>query len=132
MIYIIYPCPESFFPLDSFCPHSFCPLEILNDLHLFAHVFILSPYYFAPCYFAPGNSLMIFTIYPCPISFFPLDSFCPPPHIILPPGNRLMIYTIYPCPISFFPLDSFCPLERTCLMIYTIYSPCPLSFCLLD
>ena len=59
---------------------------------------------------------MIYTIYPCPVSFCPLDLFCP--HIILPPGNRLMIYTIYPCPVSFCPLDSFCPI-----------SFCPLSFC---
>ena len=148
MIYIIYPCPEAFFPLDSSPPpaDSFCPWKLLNDLHylLISHIifppgFILPTYNFAPVLFCPllfppGNSLMIFTIYPCPISFSPLDSFCPPYHFA--PGNRLIIYTIYPCPLSFFPLDSFspisfCPLERNCLMIYTIY-PCPLSFCPLD
>ena len=47
---------------------------------------------------------MIYTIYPCPVSFCPLDSFYP--HIILPPppGN-LWMYTIYPCPVSFCPLE---------------------------
>ena len=72
----------------------------------------------------PGNRLMIYTIYPCPILFPPppLDLFCPRiilpswfimPHIILPPGNCLMIHTIYPCPTSFPPPppDSFCPIS---------------------
>ena len=31
----------------------------------------------------PGNRLIIYTIYPCPVSFCPLDSFYP--HVILPP-----------------------------------------------
>ena len=61
---------------------------------------------------------MINIIYPCPISFCPLDSFCPSPptpgsfcpHVILPPGNRLMIYTFYPCPVSFCPCIHFAPL----------------------
>ena len=103
-------------------------MKLFNDLHylpmsrsIFPLGFIFPPGFILP----PGNCSMIYTIYPCPISFSPLDSFCP--HIIL----RLMIYTIYKCLISFFPLDSFCPLERNCLMIYTIY-PCPSSFCRLD
>ena len=86
---------------------------------------------------------MIYTIFPCPISFFPLDSFCPPPYIILPSENCLMIYTIYPCPISSppwinFPPISFCPHTilppGNCLMINTIYTiyPCPISFFPLD
>ena len=93
---------------------------------------------------------MIYTIFPCPISFSPWIHFAP--HIILPPyyfapppGNCLMIYStsIYPCPIfphpwiHFAPI-SFCP--RTilppgnCLMINTIYTiyPCPISFFPLD
>ena len=97
-------------------------MKLFKDLHylpmsrrIFPLGFILPPYNFAPVLFCPriilppvilhpGNSLMIFTIYPCPISFFPLDSFCPPPyhfapwksfndlhylpmsHIIFPPG----------------------------------------------
>ena len=126
--------PHNIFPLDSFCPLSFCPHIILS----------------------PGNRLMIYTIYPCPVSIFPLDSLCPhiilpPPPIILPPGNclmitlfthvpyhfpsrfilppglsgfilppgkRFMIYTIYPCPISFSSWIHFAPI-----------SFCPLSFC---
>ena len=97
MIYIINPCPVSFCPSVSFCPHIILPPIILP----------------------PGNHLMIYAIYPCPVSFCPLDSFYP--HIILPPiifappppppppGN-LWMCTIYPCPVSFCPL-SFCPLE---------------------
>ena len=43
---------------------------------------------------------MIYAIYPCPVSFCPLDSFCPPPISFCPlsfapPGNLLM-YTIFP------------------------------------
>ena len=71
---------------------------------------------------------MIYTIYPCPISFSPgflLPRIILPPPYDFAPWNRLLIYTIYSCPIS------FCPLERNCLMIYTIY-PCPASFCSLD
>ena len=77
---------------------------------IFPPGFILSPYHFAP----PGNCQLIYTIFLCPISFFPLDSFCPPPpsYIILPPGNCLMIYTIYPCPISFpHPWIHFAPIS---------------------
>ena len=123
MIYIIYPCPISFFPLDSFCsqiifpPYYFAPWKSFNDFHyiLMSHIIL------------------------------PLDSFCPciilPLHIILPPGICFMIYTIYLCPISFSslihfaPLSfcpvSFCPLQGNCFMICTIY-PCPVSFCPLD
>ena len=113
MIYTIYPCPASFSPLDSFFP-----LEIVKWFKLFTHV----PYHFAPwIHFAPP----------------------PPP----PPGNRLMIYTIYPCPASFspldsfFPLDSFCPLEIVkwftwCAHVPYQFSPwidfAPASFCPLD
>ena len=66
---------------------------------------ILPPYHFAspppppPIILPPGICFMIYTIYPCPVSFCTLDSFCP--HIILPPGHGLMIYTIYLCPVSF-------------------------------
>ena len=67
-------------PLDSyhFAPEIFCTL--------FTHV----PYNFAPVSFPPppvsfcphrilppGNCFMIYTISPCPVSFCPLDSFCP-------------------------------------------------------
>ena len=72
--------------------------------HIFLPLCIILPlYHFAPP--PPGNRLMIYAIYPCPVSFCPLDSFCPHiilPPIILPPGNLLM-YTIFPCPISFCP-----------------------------
>ena len=63
---------------------------------------------------------MIYAIYPCPVSFCRLDSYCPshhfPPPIILPPGNLLM-YTIFPfpvsfCPLSFSPVSFFCPPPR--------------------
>ena len=102
-------------------PYHFAPWKLLNDLHylptshiIFPPGFILPHIILPPYYFTPSNRLMIYTIYPCPISSppSPRDSFCP--YIILPPynfapGNRLMINTIYPCPISFFPQDSFCP-----------------------
>ena len=82
---------------------------------------------------------MIYTIYPCPVSFCPSVSFCPLYHFAPfhfpppppPPGNHLMIYAIYPCPVSFCPLDSFCPhiiLPPVNLLMYTI-CPCPVSFC---
>ena len=74
---------------------------ILSPLHHFAPRIILPPPPPSPpIILPPGNSLMIYAICPCPVSFCPLDSFCP--HIILPPGNLLM-YTIYPYPISFCP-----------------------------
>ena len=88
-------------------PH---PWKSFNDLHyiLMSRIilppwFILPPYYFAPIILPPGNGLMIYTIYPCPISFCPLIIF----------------------PLSFCPLDSFCPLE----MIYwfTLFTQCPIS-----
>ena len=85
---------------------------------------------------------MIYTIYPWPTSFFPLDSFCP--GIILPHVPEKLFNDLHYLPMwptLFFPwihfapyhfaLVSFCPLERNCLMIYTIY-PCPISFCPLD
>ena len=94
-------------------------------------MFIILPPWFIlpPVILPPWNGLMIYTIYPCPISFCPLiilpPIVLPPgfilPPFILPPGNDLLIYTIYPCPISilhyilmslsFCPLDSFCPLS---------------------
>ena len=84
-------------------------MKSFNDLHYLpmSHIFlplciILPLYHFAPP--PPGNRLMIYAIYPCPVSFCPLDSFCPHiilPPIILPPGNLLM-YTIFPCPIKKF------------------------------
>ena len=93
MIYIIYPCPISFFPLDSFCPQIILPLY----------------------YFAPWKSLNDFHYIPMSHIISPLDSFCPciilPLHIILTPGNRLMINTTYPCPISFSPLIHFAPIS---------------------
>ena len=61
MIYIIYPCPYAFFPLDSFSPRiNFAPWKLLNDLHylsmshiIFPPGFILPPYNFAPVLFCP-------------------------------------------------------------------------------
>ena len=82
MIYIIYPCPVSFCPLDSFFPlDSFCPRIILPPWILFYDL-----------HYIPMSHII-----------FPQDSFPPsphiilPPNIILPPGNHLMIYTFYPC-----------------------------------
>ena len=159
MIYAIFPCPVSFYV--SFCPPSFCPLEMVLWFMLLTHVryhftplsfcpriipppppphfalwkwfndlcylpmsrinlppwFILPPYHFTPYHFAPWNLLM-YTIYPCPISFCP-RIILPPYHfapwkffhdlhyfpisrIILPPGFIL--------PPIFLP-RSFCPLE---------------------
>ena len=102
-------------PLDSFCPQ----------------------YYFAPP--LPGNRLMIYTIYPCSISFCPLNSFCP--HIILPLYHFApwkLFNDLYFLPISciIFPLwfifpPGFILPPGNCLMIYTFY-PCPISFCPLD
>ena len=130
MINTINSCLVSFCPLDSFCPHIILPPIILppwkwfNDLHYFptSHV-ILPPYHSPPIVLPPGfilppgNDLLIYTIYPCPISILhyilisciilPPLSFCPwkwfnglhyfpmshiiLPPIILPPGNCLLI-----------------------------------------
>ena len=93
MIYISYLCPISFFPWIHFPPgfilplYHFDPWKLLNDLHYLPMSQIISPPppdSFCPhIILPPENRLMIYTIYPCPISFFPLDSFCP--HIILNP-----------------------------------------------
>ena len=135
--------PMSFCPLDSFCPRIilpppplFCPWKLFNNLHYLpmSHVilppgFILPHIILPPSHILPpGNCLMIYTIYPCPMSFCLLDSFCPriilPPYYFAPPyfapGNCLIIYTIYTCPMSFCPLDSFCP--------HIILPPPPLYF----
>ena len=109
--------PYHFTPV-SFCPYHFAPWKSFNDLHYLPMSRIILPpwIHFAPSpwkslnvhyeylpisciILPPGNCFMIYTIYPCPVSFCPLDSFCP--HIILPPRNGLMIYTIYSCPVSF-------------------------------
>ena len=92
---------------------SFIDLHYLPMSHIILPLCtIFPPYHFAPYHLPPGNCLIIYAIYPCPVSFCPLDSFypliiLPPPPIILPPGNCFKIYTIYPCPVSFCPLDSF-------------------------
>ena len=142
------PMSRSIFPLGFITtppphpppPDSFCPLEIVKWSTLFSHV----PYHFfpwihfAPALFCPhiilppppiilppGNSLMIFTIYPCSISFFPWIHFAPPPppyhfapwksfndlhylpvsHIIFPPGFILPPYNFAPvllCPPPYY------------------------------
>ena len=82
-------------------------MKLFNDLHylpmscIVLPLCIILPFVsFCPSIILPppGNRLMIYTIYPCPVSFCPLDSFCPHiilPPIILPPGNLLM-YAIFP------------------------------------
>ena len=133
MIYIIYPCPVSFFPPDSFFPpgfilppYHFALLEIVKWFTLYSHVpnhfspwIHFAPIFCPPYYFAPWKSFNDLHYLPmshiifAPWIHFALISFCP--HTILPPGNRFMIYTIYPCPILPMsniippPLDSFCP-----------------------
>ena len=103
-----------------------CAYRIL--IKNFCSEFVIGRYYYVVviCDRKIGkNILMIYTIYPCPVSFCPSVYFAPvsfspllfPP----PPGNCLIIYAIYRCPVSFCPLDSFYPL-----------SFCPLSFCPLE
>ena len=102
MIYAIYPCPVSFCPLDSFYPDIILPPVILPPppwKSLNVHYLPMSCIILPPIILPPGNCFMIYTIYPCPVSFCPMDSFCP--HVILPSGIGLMIYTIYSCPVSF-------------------------------
>ena len=73
------PMSHIILPPYHFAPISFRPLEIVSWFTFFTHV----PYHFAPLiHFAPiilplGNGLMIFAICPYPVSFCPLDSFCP-------------------------------------------------------
>ena len=67
----------------SFCPpppYEFAPWKLLNDLHYLPmpHIIFpldLPPYHFATISFCPleRNGFMIYTIYPCSISFCPLD-----------------------------------------------------------
>ena len=122
-------------------------MKSYNDLHylpmsriILPLCIILPPYYFPPiiCPPTPGNCLIIYAIYPCPVSLCPLDSsyplsFCPLiilPPIILPPGNYFMIYTIYLCLVSFCPSVSFCPPYHFAPWIhFTPYHFAPLSFC---
>ena len=122
------PMSHIIFPLESFCPHSilppyyFAPWKLFNNLHYLPMSHIISPLdLFCPpppppldsfcphIILPPGNRLMIYTIYPYHISFFPLE-FCPsviltppPPILFCLHRNCLMICTIYPCPTSFFP-----------------------------
>ena len=174
MIYTIYPCPISFCPSIILHPpplYHFAPIippwKSLNDLHyilmpriILPPWFILPLYHFAPYCFAPGfilpplilppgNDLLIYTIYPCPISIlrYMLMSciILPPwfilPPIILPPSfcplemvNWFTLFTHVPyhfAPLSFCPLIILHPPPENCLLISTIY-PCPVSFCPLD
>ena len=93
-------------------------MKLFNDLHYFPMSRIVLPLYiilplvsFCPSIILPplGNRLMIYAIYPCPLSFCPLDSFCP--HIILPPYHF--------APYHFAPWISF----------NVHYIPIPVSFC---
>ena len=87
------PMPHIIFPLGfilphiilSNSPHIIFPLEIaiVKWFTLFTHVLyhcppglILPPIILPPYYFAPRNC-SIYTIYPCPTSFFPLIHFAP-------------------------------------------------------
>ena len=70
--------PGFILPPYHFAPYHFAPWKSF-DVHYFPIPVSFCPLSFPP----PGNCFMIYTIYQCPVSFFPLDSFCP--HIILPP-----------------------------------------------
>ena len=105
--------------------HIVLPLCIILPLVSFCPSIILTP--------PPGNRLLIYAIYPCPISFCPLDSLCPPYHFA--PWKSFNVH-YFPIPLSFCPL-SFCPISfcppiicppENGLIIYIIY-PCPVSFC---
>ena len=131
-------------------------MKSFNDLHylpmsriILPLCIILPPYHFAPYRFAPppGNHLMIYAIYPCPVSFCPLDSFYP--HIILPPiilppppppwkslnmhylpMSRIILSPYHFAPYHFAPHPIILP-PGNCFIIYTIYLY-PVSFCPLD
>ena len=89
MIYAIYPCPLSFCPWIHFAPgfilppFHFAPWKSFN-VHYFPISVSFCPLSFCPHIILPPWKLFHdCTIYPCPVSFYPLYSFCP--HIILPP-----------------------------------------------
>ena len=127
-------------------------MKLFNDLHYLpmSHIdlplcIILPRVSFCPSIILPPppeNRLMIYAIDPCPVSFCPLDSFCPPYHFA--PYHfapwKLLMNTIFPFPYHFAPYHfaplSFCP-PGNCFMIYTIvqyhFAPwilfAPISFC---
>ena len=87
--------------------HIVLPLCIILPLVSFCPSIILPP--------PPGNRLMIYAIYPCPLDSFCPISFCP--HIILPPYHftpyhfapwKSFNVHYFSIPVSFCPL-SFCP-----------------------
>ena len=113
------------FPLDSICPHSICPLEIVKWFTLFTHVpynfppgFILPPYNFAPVLFCPPPWKSFNDLHYLPMFhiIFPLDSSCP-------------VWFCPPPPYEIAPLKSFNDLHF--LPMSHIISPwiCPISFC---
>ena len=139
MAYIIYPCPVSFFPSDSFSPVSFCPppLEIVKWFTLYSRVpYHFPPEFILPPYLPPRNCLIIYTIYPCPISFPPPLIHFAPYHFALVQFYPLEIvqwftlFTLfthvpYHFPPGFIlPPYHFAPIERNCFL--------PMSRCLLD
>ena len=73
MSHIILP-PEFILP-----PYHLAPWKLFNDLYFLPISCIIFPLGFI---FPPGNHLMIYTIYQCPVSFYPC--------IILPPGEKLL------------------------------------------
>ena len=147
--------PGFILPPYHFAPYHFASWKSFNVHYLPMSRIILPSYHFAPpppMVLPPGDCFMIYTIYPCPVSFCPLDSFCPlsfcPLEIF-----QCTLFTHIPfhfAPISFCPqrlfhdlhylpmsriicpLDLFCPHiilpPRNGLMIYTIY-PCLVSCC---
>ena len=56
-------------------PLSFCPWKLCHDLHFLPMSRIILPpgFILPPIILPSGNGLMIYNIYPCPVSF------CPPP-----------------------------------------------------
>ena len=89
-------------------------MKLFNDLHylpmsriVLPLCMILPPVPFCPSIIPPppGNSLMIYAIYPCRVSFCPLDSFCPPYHFAPYHFTPWKSFNVHYFPI----LVPFCP-----------------------
>ena len=154
---MIYTIPMSFYPSVSFCPRIILPPPIIlppwkwfNDLCYLSMSRIILPLCRILCppgiILPPRNGLMIYAIYPCPISFFPSIilppyQFPPPPHHFAPwkwfndlcylPMSRIILPPPPPWIHIILPPEIFCTLFTHVPYNFAPVSfpPPPVSFC---